>query len=62
MQFSSLFPSSLSRTALAVGMVVTLAGCAATQGGAVDTNGATRLQGELTSSSLFIGTSKSPHD
>ena len=51
MQFSSLFPSTLSRTALAVGMVVTLAGCAATQGGAVDTSGATRLQGELTSSS-----------
>ncbi|MGI3129308.1 hypothetical protein ACRSLK_02785 [Halopseudomonas pachastrellae] len=52
MQFSSFLPSPLCRTALAVSMAATLAGCASTQSSSVaDANGASRLQGELTSSS-----------
>ncbi|WP_321349149.1 hypothetical protein [Halopseudomonas oceani] len=52
MLFIKNLPFPLTRGAVALGMAVTLAGCAATQGTAVfDAEGKARLQGEITSTS-----------
>jgi hypothetical protein len=52
MSFTKSLPFPLIRGAAALGMAVTLAGCAATQGtSGFDASGQARLQGEITSSS-----------